>query len=94
MTSQTRIDLIRERLNAALAPQHLEVTDESYKHAGHAGARSGGGHFIVTIVTDAFAGKNLVQRHRMVYEALGDAMRTDIHALSIKALTSDEFSHP
>jgi len=94
MTPQTRIDLIRARLSAALAPQHLEIIDESHKHAGHAGARSGGGHFSVTIVTDAFAGKNPVQRHRMVYDALGDAMGTDIHALSIKALTSDEFSHP
>lgn len=94
MTAQTRTDLIRERLTAALSPRQVEIVDESHKHAGHAGARSGGGHFAVTIVADAFAGKSLLQRHRMVYDALGDAMHTEIHALSLKALTPDEVSNP
>jgi BolA protein len=82
-----RIDMIRERLTAALAPDQLDIIDESHLHAGHPGARSGGGHFNVTIVSSAFEGENLLARHRMVYDALGDAMKTEIHALSIKALT-------
>lgn len=81
--------IIRERL-AVLAPQQLEILDESHKHAGHAGARSGGGHFKLTIVSSLFDGKGLLQRHRMVYDALGSAMQTDIHALTIKALTPEE----
>ncbi|WJW76644.1 BolA family protein [Thiohalobacter sp. IOR34] len=85
-----RVTLIRERLTAALAPIRLEIRDDSAKHAGHAGARGGGGHFIVDIVSPAFAGKSLIQRHRMVYEALGEAMQSEIHALSIQAGTPDE----
>ena len=85
-----RVALIEQRLRAALAPQHLKVEDESAKHAGHAGAREGGGHFDVTIVSAQFAGKSLLQRHRLVYDALGEAMRKDIHALSIHALAPDE----
>lgn len=84
-----RTDMIRERL-AVLAPQQLEILDESHKHAGHAGARSGGGHFNLTIVSNVFDGKGLLQRHRMVYDALGSAMQTDIHALTITALTPEE----
>jgi BolA protein len=80
---------IEQRLRAALSPSLLEIVDESHKHIGHAGAR-GGGHFDVTIVSPQFAGKTLLQRHRMVYEALGEAMRDEIHALSIKALAPDE----
>ena len=89
MTLAGRADMIRERL-AVLAPQQLEILDESHKHAGHAGARSGGGHFNLTIVSNVFDGKGLLQRHRMVYDALGSAMQTDIHALTIKALTPEE----
>jgi BolA protein len=85
-----RIDMIRERLTAAFAPQQLDIIDESHLHAGHPGARSGGGHFAVTIVSASFEGKNLLARHRMVYDALGDAMQTEIHALSIKAYTPEE----
>jgi len=86
-----RAEMIRERL-AVLAPEQLEILDESHKHAGHAGARSGGGHFTLTIVSNVFDGKGLLQRHRMVYDALGSAMQTDIHALTIKALTPEELS--
>ena len=85
-----RIAMIRERLTAALAPQRIDVQDDSADHAGHAGARSGGGHFQVTIVSAAFAGKSLVDRHRMVYDALGAAMRDDIHALVIRAAAPGE----
>jgi BolA protein len=89
--SSDRIDRIRTRLTQALQPDSLEITDESAKHAGHAGAASGGGHFIVHIVAAAFQDKNLIQRHRLVYDALGDMMQRDIHALSIQASTPGEF---
>ena len=76
---------IRERL-AALSPSVVELADESGQHAGHAGSRpSGGSHWQLTIVSEAFRGKSPVARHRMVYEALGDLMARDIHALRIDA---------
>jgi len=81
--------MIRERLERELHPVSLDIIDESAKHAGHAGAASGGGHFIVTIVSSAFADKGLIQCHRMVYDALDDIMHTEIHALSIQASTPD-----
>lgn len=85
-----RIEKIREKLTAAFSPEQLDIIDESHLHAGHPGARSGGGHFAATIVSTAFAGQNMLARHRMVYDALGEMMNTDIHALSIKALTPEE----
>jgi BolA protein len=85
-----RVTLIRETLTAAFAPTQLDIIDESHLHAGHPGAASGGGHFAVTIVSPAFEGKNPLTRHRMVYDALGDAMKTEIHALSLKAKTPAE----
>lgn len=88
--SETRVAMIRERLSCVFSPTDLEIEDDSASHAGHAGARSGGGHFNVRIVSTEFSGKSLVQRHRMVYEALGAAMQSDIHALSIQAKTPDE----
>lgn len=88
--NRERVEMIRQRLTAAFAPERLEIEDESHKHVGHAGARGGLGHFNVEIVSKAFAGKNLLERHRMVYEALGEAMQTDIHAVSVKAKTPDE----
>ncbi len=85
-----RVAMIRERITAALSPTSLEIVDESHKHAGHAGAKDGRGHFNLKVVSDAFRDKKLIERHRMVYQALGDAMQTDIHALSIKAYSPDE----
>jgi BolA protein len=85
-------DLIEARLTAALAPLHLTVEDDGARHAGHAGAASGG-HFNVTIVTPAFAGKTRVARHRLVYDALADEMRNGIHALAIAAYTLEEFNN-
>ena len=86
-----RVSQIEQRLRAALAPQRLDIVDDSARHAGHAGAReSGGGHYNVTIVSAAFAGKNLIERHRLVYGALGELMHKDIHALSLQALSPDE----
>lgn len=81
---------IRERL-AALQPVSVDLRDESAQHAGHAGAASGGGHWQLTIVSDAFRGKNAVARHRMIYEALGDLMKRDIHALKIEAFAPEQF---
>lgn len=81
-----RIEAIRQRL-AVLNPVSLEIQDDSAKHAGHKAA-GGGGHFQVAIVSDAFAGKSTIERHRMVYQALDDLMKVnEIHALSIKAST-------
>ncbi|HEB99168.1 MAG TPA: BolA family transcriptional regulator [Thiotrichales bacterium] len=88
--SEERVAAIRERLTAALQPELLEIQDDSAKHAGHAGARGGGGHFIVNITSAAFAGKTLIQRHRLVYDALGDMMQSEIHALSIDAKAPGE----
>ena len=75
---------------AVLDPTQLEITDESHKHAGHAGARDGGGHYVLRIVSAQFAGKTTVARHRMIYSALGDLMKREIHALTIQALAPDE----
>ena len=85
-----RATLIENRLREAFTPQKIEVRDDSRLHAGHEGAKSGGGHFAVTIVAPAFQGKNPVQRHQMIYRALGDMMKKEIHALSIQAFTPDE----
>ena len=85
-----RVERIRSLLTEALNPTAIEVADDSHKHAGHAGARGGQGHFGVDIVSEAFAGKLPLARHRLVYAALGDMMQTDIHALAIKAQTPAE----
>ena len=85
-----RTAMLRERLTRALQPVELDIIDESAKHAGHAGAASGGGHFIVNIVSPAFENKTLIQRHRLVYDAVGDIMHSEIHALSIQAKTPQE----
>ncbi len=85
-----RIERIRDALQQALAPSVLEIEDDSHRHAGHAGARDGRGHFNVHVVSDRFAGLGPLARHRAVYTALGAMMETDIHALSIRALTPSE----
>lgn len=88
-----RAALIRSRLDQALAPEHLEIVDESPLHAGHAGAK-GGGHFAALIVSARFSGLSGLERHRLVYRVLGDLMPGEIHALSIRALTPDEHRFP
>jgi BolA protein len=80
---------MRARL-AVLNPTVLEIIDESHKHAGHAGARDGGGHYVLNIVSAQFSGKNTVARHRMIYSALGELMKREIHALTILARAPDE----
>lgn len=84
-----RLTQMRSKL-AALTPTLLEITDDSHKHAGHAGARSGGGHFVLRIVSAQFVGKSTMGRHRMIYSALGEMMQREIHALTIQAQTPEE----
>ena len=90
MTAE-RVRMIRERLQDALSVGHLEVEDESHLHAGHPGARDGRGHFRVLVVSEDFGELSPLQRHRLVYDAMGRAMETDIHALSIQAMTPAEY---
>lgn len=83
----------RERILAALAvleATQLELVDESHRHAGHEGARDGRGHYALDITSAAFSGLLPLARHRRVYQALGELMQTDIHALSIRARTPEE----
>ena len=82
-------DAMRASL-AALDPLAIEIIYDSAKHAGHAGARSGGGHYRLRIVSPRFAGRRTMERHRMVYDALGPLMRREIHALSIDAKAPEE----
>jgi len=88
--SAERVEKIRQRLLAAFEPELLEVEDDSHKHAGHEGAKGGLGHFNVSIVSAHFNGMKALARHRAVYAALGEMMQTDIHALAIDAVASDE----
>ena len=84
-----RVTLIENRLREAFAPSKIEVRDDSQRHAGHEGAK-GGGHFAVSIVSPQFQGKSSVQRHQMIYQALGEMMKQEIHALGIQAFAPDE----
>ncbi len=83
-----RVEMIQQRLNSAFSPSKLNIIDDSHKHAGHASA-GGAGHFTVQITANAFSGKTLIQRHRLVYDAVNDIMQTHIHALSIQANSED-----
>jgi BolA protein len=75
---------------AALEPMRIELVDDSFKHAGHEGAKDGGGHYSLTIVSPRFAGKNTVARHRMIYAVLAPMMQRQIHALAIRAYAPGE----
>ena len=86
-----RVAWIETTLRQGFAPRHLVVEDESALHAGHAGAASGGGHFRVLIVSEAFRSQSPVARQRAVYAALGKAMKSEIHALALRTLTPDEW---
>lgn len=85
----SRPDQMRTLL-ATLQPVQIEIIDDSHKHAGHEGARSGGGHYTLHIVSTQFGGKPTLARHRMIYSALGEMMKHDIHALNIQAYTPEE----
>jgi BolA protein len=89
--SEDRRARIEEAIRERVAAVHVEVIDESHLHVGHAGAASGGGHFRATVVSNLFEGKAAVARQRLVYSALAAEMTSDIHALSLKTLTPEEF---
>ena len=88
--NEQRISMIRARLEEALAPEMIEIDDESHLHAGHAGARDGRGHFRIAVISGRFSGLPRIQRHQLVYAALGNLMQTDIHALAIQALAPED----
>lgn len=83
------LERIEQKL-AVLTPDSVELIDDSEKHAGHEGAKGGGGHFQLIIVSPQFEGKSTQARHRLIHAALGDMLQREIHALSIKAYTPDE----
>lgn len=86
MTRQQSIELAL----ATLSPSTVNIQDESHKHAGHAGAQDGRGHFKLFIVSEHFNGLTMLKRHQLVYQALAELLKTDIHALSIQAKTPSE----
>ena len=83
------LDRIEQKL-AVLSPDSVELIDDSQKHAGHEGAKGGGGHFELIIVSPLFEGKSSQARHRMIHAALGEMLEREIHAIAIKAYTPDE----
>jgi BolA protein len=89
--SAERVARLRAALEQQLAPLALEISDDSAAHAGHAGAREGG-HFRVRLVSAAFRGRPQIERHRLVYAAVGELMHGDVHALNIRALTPEEIT--
>ncbi len=82
---------IEQILQDTFSPVHVEIEDESWKHEGHAGAAAGGGHFNLMVVSDQFEGVNLINRNRMVFNALAELMKSDIHAMGVKAKTKKEW---
>jgi BolA protein len=87
--SEGTMERMRARL-AALAPVEIEIEDDSARHAGHAGAAAGGGHYNLRMISPEFAGKSRISRHRLVYDALADLMQRDIHALAMVLLAPGE----
>jgi BolA protein len=88
--SNSRVERIQATINTVLQPDYLDIIDDSQAHAGDPGAQNGAGHYVVSIVSNQFVGRSMVQRHQMVYSALSSFMPAEIHALRIKALTPDE----
>ncbi len=86
-----RIEAMRSQL-AVLHPIHLDIVDESHRHAGHAGARAGGGHYVLRIVSENFSGSHTMARHRMIYSALAEMLKCEIHALTLYTHTPDEYT--
>ncbi|MEA5445787.1 BolA family protein [Gammaproteobacteria bacterium AB-CW1] len=85
-----RVKRMRQILESRFAPAELVIRDDSHLHVGHPGARDGRGHFHVRIRAEAFAGKRPLARHRLVFEALGEMMESDIHALQIDAAAEED----
>ncbi len=90
MSPEERAAFLQSHLEATLSPQYIAIEDESARHVGHSG-HGGGGHYHVVIVANAFTGKSLLERHRMVYEAVDEVIGNEVHALSIKAYTPQEY---
>ena len=88
--NESRSHRIQSLLEARFMSARVTVRDDSARHEGHEGARGGAGHFAVRIESEAFKGRNRLQRHRMVYEALADMLPADIHALNIEAISPDD----
>ncbi len=84
-------EVLEARLRESLAATHVEVVDESHLHAGHAGAKSGGGHFRAVIVSEQFAGLSRVKAQQLVYGTMGEWMGKEIHALSMQTFTPEEW---
>ena len=84
------IDLIKNKIKEQINISQIEIIDESASHANHPG-NSGGGHYKALIISDDFEGKNLVERHQIIYQALGELMTNEIHAFSMKTMTNTEF---
>ncbi len=82
---------VENRLREAFEPELLEIEDESHRHRGHPGAAAGGAHYRVVVVSSSFEGVPRVKRHRMVYDALGPLMDSEVHALALRTLTPAEW---
>lgn len=91
---QDRAEIIRTRLETALDADHIEIQDDSALHAGHLGAQGGGGHYRVLVVSSRFEGLTRVAAQRLVYQALGDLMIGEIHALEMRTLTPEQWQQP
>ena len=87
-------EAIRDKLSAAFSPRRLEIIDDSDRHAGHAGAQGGAGHFHVRVLSEKFRGLPVLARHRLVYEALRPLIPDEIHALGIEADAPGERASP
>ena len=87
----TREEKLLDRLRAGLDAEHVALEDESARHVGHEGARGGAGHYSVLVVSARFAGLDPVARHRAVYTAVGDMIPNEVHALSIRSFTPEEW---
>lgn len=88
--TQDRVTRIHNTLAEALATEDIQIRDDSHRHVGHEGAQTGLGHFTLHIRSPFFDDTSPIERHRMIYDALGSMMQTDIHALSIRAYGADE----
>jgi BolA protein len=88
---EERLAKVEAALRRGFDPVHLEIEDQTHRHAGHEGAKSGGSHYRVTIVSDRFRGLSRIERHRVFYDALGEMMGGEIHALAVRARTPEEW---
>ncbi|HEU0195914.1 MAG TPA: BolA family protein [Nevskiaceae bacterium] len=93
MPPSTAISRLERRLTDALHPVELRIDDDSAQHVGHPGATNGG-HYRVYVVAEVFTGRSLIARHRMIYEAVAENLRTEVHALSIVAKAPAEVPPP